>query len=47
MLIVVAHLRGHLHNTNTTVDMVTHKLCGHLQICDVIVDDKFRFDAFR
>ena len=25
-------MRGHLHDTNTTVDMVTHKLWGHLQI---------------
>ena len=41
---MVTHLRGHLHSTNTTVDVVTHKLWDHLQICDVIVYDKF--DAF-
>ena len=27
ILTVVAHLRGYLHNTNTTEDVVVHKLC--------------------
>ena len=35
---MVAHLRGHLHNANTTVDMVTHKLQGHLQITNTTED---------
>ena len=43
---MVAHLRGHLRNTNTTEDVVAHKLWGHLQICDAIVYDEFSLMLF-
>ena len=37
---MVTTVWGHLASTNTTVDVVAHKLWGHLQICDAIVYDK-------